>query len=273
MEANSFARSIERLGSRYLTEYNRGMEQYVKYLTNATKGGASEFTDDGLQGRYVEFAKAEVTRALGQFSEAGLSFYTQWLDGAIATSNRFRDQVLHPRPDEKHSESSAYRPPRTTQVPAALLFRGERGTSPSNSFLAVNNRDEPIEVSFDVAELVTEDGLTRFRPTASFHPTTCRLEPRAEQAVQCTMKLSDEFVAGKIHRGQIQVVGYPEMAMSVTAQVEEVAARPQPGRGTVIDRPVPARKKKARVVAKAATRRNKTKIKRSKAATKKRPRA
>lgn len=219
MNSSEFSRALERLGSRYLTEYTRNVERYAEFVSEMAKTpGAS--SGEGLGQRYLEFVRAEGPRVLGKVAEAGLSYYTVLLNTGIETTNRYFEQVLR-------AEGAKAEPPSPQPAPSALLFRGRRGESASNAFLVTNHRDQPIEVDFAVTECVSEDGGTRVRPSARFNPPTCRLAPHSEQVVQCTLDLSDEFEPDQTHRGQIQVTGFPEMAMRISVRVDEPEAGTQ----------------------------------------------
>jgi hypothetical protein len=110
-----------------------------------------------------------------------------------------------------------------------LLFHGFRGQSASNAFLVTNNRDEAIDVEFDVAQVTGLDDQASFKPKAKFTPEKCRLAAHSNRVIQCTLPLTGEFVAGQRYSGSIAVVGYPEMAMRISVEVEESS---QPAAGT-----------------------------------------
>ena len=214
MDANEFAQSLQEFASRYLAEYTRNVERYAAFVSGIDKQTLGP--GEALQQRYAEFVVAESSRYLGQLAEASLQYYQLLASMGVESANRFFEQVLQ-------VEGTQPQPPKR-QAPAALMFRGMRGHSASNAFLVTNNRNQAIDVSFDVTEVVSADGETRFRPSVQFTPETCRLAARSQQVVECSLLLSDQFQARQTHSGHIQVVGFPEMAIRISVQVDEPAA-------------------------------------------------
>jgi hypothetical protein len=68
---------------------------------------------------------------------------------------------------------------------------------------------------------VRQDDGERFKPKAKFTPSKCQLPPHSDRVVQCTIPLSSRFGENQSYHGSISVVGFPEMAMRITVQVEE----------------------------------------------------
>jgi hypothetical protein len=141
--------------------------------------------------------------------------------------NGYVDQVL--KADAECADGAG--PARGARSP--LLFHGERGHQASNAFMVSNSHDQAIDVTFAIGELASGDGSVHFEPEARFTPSHCKVPPRGQQVVQCSLSLSADFAAGQAHHGHIQVVGYPEMAMPIRVEVEEAAAGandPQPAK-------------------------------------------
>jgi len=176
-----------------------------------------------MQKRYADFVVSEAPKVLAQLSEANLNYYSTLADVGLRTLNGYVDSVVRtvaasPRPAASDSGKDE-----------ALLFHGIHGQSASNAFMVTNNRDEAIDVEFDLAEVTGRDDQAPFKPKAKFTPQKCRLAPHSNRVVQCTLPLTGEFAAGQRYRGSIAVVGYPEMAMRIRVEVEEA---PQPIAGT-----------------------------------------
>lgn len=227
MNANEFVQSMQSLGTRYLEEYSRAMQRYMEVFDSISQtnrdnlelgnlGDASE-----LQKQYSDFVVSQAPKVLTQLSEASISFYSTLADIGIQTMNGYVDSVLHTL------ESSQPQADTGASEQAALLFHGISGQSASNAFLISNNRDEPIDVAFDIGEVVGQDNGERFKPKAKFTPSKCQLAPNSERVVQCTLALSNKFDANQSYQGSIAVVGFPEMAMRITVQAEE-GPKPRP---------------------------------------------
>lgn len=230
MESSDFIKSFGDLGARVVGEYNRNMKRYTAFLTGLTKRPPEVLAIGELPTRYANFVQTEGPNLAGQVVEAGLTYYRAVIDGGIDAANRYFEQVLGIAVEPGLAKVD--RP-----TPSTLLFRGRHGDMASNAFLVSNHRSEPVEVSFDIAEVASENGESRFRPTATFSPASCRLGPNAEQVVQCTILLCEQFRAGVPYVGQIEVIGFPMMAMRLAVQVDEAgqeaAARKPAAKPTV----------------------------------------
>jgi hypothetical protein len=228
MNANDFVQSMQSLSTRYLEEYTRFLQRYVDFVGSVSApardgGGRGEPADLGaMQKRYADFVVSEAPRVLAQLSEASLNYYSALADVGLRTLNGYVDSVVRtvgtsPRPGAAASGNGD-----------ALLFHGIRGQSASNAFLVTNNRDEAIDVEFDIAQVTGKDDQAPFKPKAKFTPEKCRLAAHTNRVIQCTLPLTAEFAAGQRYSGSISVVGYPEMAMRISVEVEE---SPEPATG------------------------------------------
>jgi hypothetical protein len=220
MDINELARTMGALGTRCVEEYTRGVQRCAKLLSDAAVRGSGDANPleqaVELQKRYAEFVLTESPRIVGRLAEAGISYYAALASTGVEVMNSYVEQVLKPDSAAPQDAGEAARAPRSP-----LLFHGERGHRATNAFLVTNNRDEAIDVTFDVGEVESADGEVRFKPKAEFTPGRCKLAPRAQQVVQCSLQLSKDFAAGQVHGGAIQVAGYPEMAMPISVEVEE----------------------------------------------------
>lgn len=218
MESAQLSESLRRLGSSYLAAYARGAERYAQLVAGAGTGQAGTPAGESLQQRYAEFVGSEGPRLLQRLAEASLNYYTTVLDAGLDAVKVYVEQVLQTQAARSASDPSGTR--------TALLFVGELGHSASNAFLIANNRAEAIEVGFDVPELVSVDGSSRLMPSIRFEPPSCRLAPSSQQVVSCTIELSDALRPEIDYRGQIRVLGFPDMSMSITVRAH---ARSKPG--------------------------------------------
>jgi hypothetical protein len=229
MNADDFVRSMQSLSTRYLEEYTRILQRYADFVGSVAAPGRGgdgriEPADLGdMQKRYADFVVSEAPKVLARLSEANLNYYSTLADVGLRTLNGYVDSVVRtvgtsPRPAAAASGAGN-----------ALLFHGIRGQSASNAFLVTNNRDEAIDVEFDIAQVTGGADQAPFKPKATFTPEKCRLAPHSNRVVQCTLALTGEFAAGQRYSGSIAVVGYPDMAMRICVEVEESS---QPTTGT-----------------------------------------
>jgi hypothetical protein len=213
MDANEFWKSFAKLGSAYVTEYTRNVERYFRFVSGMAQQPSGAAMAGNAQERYVEFMRTEAPRISGALAEASLNYYTALINTGIDAANRFFEQVVQTERPAAPARADSRQPP-------ALLFRGRHGESPANAFLVSNNRNQAIEVRFEVTEISNEDGTVRFQPVAKFVPEVCQLAPNSEKLVQCSILLTEQYQPGEIHRAQIRVVGIPEMTMKISVHVD-----------------------------------------------------
>lgn len=220
MNANEFVQSMQSLGTRYLQEYSHAVQRYIDLYnsisqSNRERLGPERLGDaNELQKQYSDFVVSQAPRVLTQLSEASINYYSTLADIGIQTMNSYVDSVMRTMESTPQRDTGA-------SEPTSLLFHGIKGQSASNAFVVSNNRDEAIDVAFDITEVVRQDDGERFKPTAKFTPSKCQLPPHSDRVVQCTIPLSSRFGENQSYHGSISVVGFPEMAMRITVQVEE----------------------------------------------------
>ena len=212
MDANQFIKEFSNLGSRFFTEYARNVERYLRFVSGMAQPGSSP-SPQIPQDRFLEFVRVEGPKASKAMAQATLNYYTAVLNTGIETANRFMDQVVLSKPAEPS--------PQTTRQAPALLFHGKHGDAPTNAFVVTNNRDEVIQVRFELTEVVSDDSSMRFSAAAKFTPDACQLAPRSEQMIQCSVPLTEQFQAGETYHSHIRVVGFPEMTIRVSIHVDE----------------------------------------------------
>ena len=244
MDARQFSESLSDLSSRFLNDYARNAAQYARLFSGMKPSGSGNLAPDQLQQRYSEFLRTEGLQTLGKLVEAGMQFYTQVLTVGAEAANRYVEQVLLAGAAPPAAGSTGAP---ASKAPPVLLFRGKRGDAPSNAFMVSNNQNQSVDVSFDVSDMVSDDKGHRVAPVVHFTPERFELAPNAEQIVQCSIPLSENFTAGQMHHGNIRVVGFPEMTMQISVFVDETAAGRQPASAPTGEKPArkrPASRKK-----------------------------
>ena len=251
-DIDEFSKSVQQLGSRYIKEYARNVKRYAEFVDSLSQRGSDRNApltrDTELESRYAEFVLHETPVILGRIAEAGLSYYSTLADESMHAINRYYDRVLQPA-DLKTPRASTTKPQSETST--VLVFHGMRGESANNAFLVTNHRDEPIEVAFEMSDIVSHDGGTRVNPIATFTPHRYTLASQQNKVIQCAIMLSEDYAQGQIHSGSILVTGFPEMSMRINIQVEEPARHSvsAPSIQTHPERKKPARKKVSKKVA------------------------
>lgn len=215
MDANQFMKEFSNLGSRFVTEYTRNVERYLRFVSGMAQGPGSSASPQIPQDRFIEFVRVEGPKASKAVAQATLNYYTAVLNTGIETANRFMDQVVLTKAEQPAPQAGRQSP--------ALLFHGKHGEAPTNAFVVTNNRDESIQLRFELTEVVSDDSSTRFSAASKFTPDSCQLAPRSEQMIQCSVPLTEQFRSGETYHSQIRVVGFPEWTIRVSIQVDEDA--------------------------------------------------
>jgi len=198
------------IGTRALTEYTRAVERYVRLATGPSqqqdKGVATAVSrgfDDYLRDEYPLVAAVQ----------AGVDCCDVAVRSWIDAGRRFAEKG-----NAKAGPVAATAPARAA---SSILFRGAAGTRVTNGFMVANTRQRPVEVSFAMTQLASDGKDARVSPTIRFTPATSTLAAGAEQVIECTLWLGEEFRPGVAYRGQIRVVEFPETAIAVSIQVDE----------------------------------------------------
>jgi hypothetical protein len=215
VDTNQFIKEFSNLGTQFFTEYTRNVERYWRIVGGMATEPVTGTSSQTLQDRYMEFLRTEGTKASKALALATLNYYSTVLNTGIEAATRFMDQVVLAKTPQPAAQAK-------TPMPS-LLFHGKHGESPTNGFLVTNNRDEFIQVRFELTEITSEDASTRFSAAAKFTPESCQLASRSQQMIQCSIPLTEQFQPGQTYRSQIRVVGYPEMTMPVSIAVDEAA--------------------------------------------------
>jgi hypothetical protein len=213
MDTDQFVKDFSDLGTRFMSEYARNVERYLRFVSGMAQQPAAGSESRTPQDRFLEFVRNEGPKASKAVAQATLNYYTAVLNTGIEAANRFMDQVVLTKASQPSAQASRQTP--------ALLFNGKHGESPSNAFLVTNNRDEVIQIRCELTEVVSEVSSAKFSAAAKFTPESCQLGPRSEQMIQCSIPLTEQFQEGETYGSQIRVVGFPEMTMKVSIHVDE----------------------------------------------------
>ncbi|MGF1643721.1 MAG: hypothetical protein ACFCUJ_08740 [Thiotrichales bacterium] len=223
MSNESLTLALQKLGNRYLSAYAENAERAAAFWSGALQKGSGGTTLESLPTRYAEFVRQEAPRVMREIAEAGLNYYALVLNTGAESVSRFYAQVLVVESRAKPAQTSAAPRSRT-----ALSFNAAPGAVAVNAFLVTNHRAEAIDVIFGVSELVSDDGTPPLIASVTFTPAQCRIGPRSEQVVQCRVTFPDDIRPGVDYRGQIQVTGFPELAMSMIVRAEAARVTSMP---------------------------------------------
>lgn len=219
MEDQDFQARFNELATRYVTE---NVKIWQRYAQTVSRLSGREGRGENLQGQLADFALHEGGEFIRNLMQLSLNYYSVLLDMSVGFTNRMLDQALQTPPEK------APPPPPAESRPASstrfeLNFSGQQGQTPSSPFVVENKKEEPVTVSFEITEFISEDGTMRFRAPVEFIPDQVTLEPGAEQVVQCRVQLEPDFVPGRRYMALVRVTGFPgmEIGLIVTPQPVE----------------------------------------------------
>jgi hypothetical protein len=222
--ANPLFDSFATAGTRALTEYTRAYELYLGALARLSPQPGDDTA--ALTQRYAEFVRSEYPQLLAGVAKVGMECCTDvwrsWAEVGRSAMEQGNAQTSKP----------VATPSPGTKPVSSLFFRGPAGARVANGFVVANTRHQPVDVSFAMTELVSDDKTSSVSPTVQFAPATCALTAGAEHVIQCTVWLAEDYLPGVTYRGQIRVAEFPEMAIAVSVEVDAAQKPPAPAPST-----------------------------------------
>lgn len=238
MAANPLLDSFATAGTRALKEYTRAYALYVGALARLSPQPGDDAA--ALTQRYAEFVRSEYPQLLAGVAKVGVECCTDVLRSWAEAGRSAMEQ------GNVHASRPAATPSPATKPVSSLFFRGPAGARVANGFVVANTRHRPVDVSFAMTQLVSDDDKTSsVSPTVQFAPATCALAAGAEHVIQCTVWLAGDYSPGVTYRGQIRVAEFPEMAIAVSVEVHAAEKPPAPAASTTPAATRPRTKRKA----------------------------
>lgn len=234
MEGEDVRARFDELAQRYVTENVRIWQRYAEAISRLS---GEQGRVDSLRRQLSDFALSEGAEFIRNLMQINLNYYSILLDMGVNFTNRLIDQALE-TPSERTPPQPATSPPPASGTRFELNFSGQVGQTPSSPFVVENKNEDPVTVSFESTEFISEDGTTRFRLPVEFVPDEFPLDPGAEQVVNCRVPLEPDFVPGRRYMALVRVTGFPgmEIGLIVTPQPpvedeEKQAAEPEHAEG------------------------------------------
>jgi hypothetical protein len=209
--AGPYARLLSQAGSRVVDAWAQGARRGARAVAAALDARGGTPTAEEARQRYDHFLRNEAPRLLGRATQEAVDYYTATLDLGWLAVDRFVDQVLR---------GQAAAPPAPTAPVPALLLQGPAGACVRNAFVVANHRGEAVDVRFELSAFTGDDGVARPAGTAQFEPPSLSLPAHGEVVVSLSLVLGADWPPGVDQRAQVSVLGFPGMAVPVTARVE-----------------------------------------------------
>ncbi len=206
-------------GTKYLENGMRAWERYVQVISDSAKDDCSLET---VQKKFTNFAQQDGAEAMKKLMQINFDYYmslmnayfefTEHVMQASLKDSETQDAVTPSGGDEVISAS--------TSKNIDLHFTARKGRLQKEAFVVVNKQVEEVEVSFEVSELICEDGQTGTTAPVNFKPDRFLLKQGEEQVVECRLKLSKSLAAGLQHVALARVVGFQDLFVRLIIEPE-----------------------------------------------------
>lgn len=222
MDSKEYSEQLMRYGTRYLED---GLRAWERYLQGFSQAGGGEVKIDEAQQRYADFARkdgAEAVRKLMQinydyymslmnayfeFSESALNASLQDVEGGPAAVATEGDEMVSATESIKNKNID-------------LHFTAKKRSLQKQAFVVANKNQANVDVSFEISELICEDGKTKTAAPVTFKPDHFVLKPGQEQIVECRLKLTKAPKAGLQHVALARVVGFEDLFVRLIVDSE-----------------------------------------------------
>jgi len=199
--------------TKYMEDGMRAWERYLQVMGDSEK---SEYKVEEAQKKFMEFAQSEGAETMKKVVQSSFDFYLSLMNAAF----EFNQQVVEAlsknmgsQGEQGVSEGDVKVTARTTDKPnnIDLHFTAIKGKLQNEAFVVANKKAEDVEVSFEVSELICEDGKTKVPTPVSFKPDHFLLKQGEEQVVECHLKLTKTLAAGLQYIALARVVGFQDL--------------------------------------------------------------
>jgi hypothetical protein len=218
---------FQNLATRSIADQMRAAQRYAELLQRLGRG---ELFAQSVRDEYLRFVREETTEYARNLAALSLNYY-QALDTLGRTYNdRFFDQVLGARPNERPqpavAEATAPDTARHAAVPrqVELALHAPLGAVATRSFVLENKQAEPAEISFLVSDFVGPAGTEPFRAALQFEPSRFSIAPGEERSVTLRLDLpADQFAPGQRYTATVLVRGYDDLELMLHIWVDPPA--------------------------------------------------
>lgn len=197
-------------GTKYLENGMRAWERYVQAVSDSAKDDCNV---EAVQKKFTDFAQLEGAETMNKLMQINYDYYMSLMNAYFEFTEHMVQASL------KDSETQAAVTPSagdevlstSTSKNIDLHFTARKGVLQKEAFVVANKQAEEVEVSFEVSELICEDGQTGTTAPANFKPDRFLLKQGEEQVVECQLKLSKPLAAGLQHVALARVVGFQDL--------------------------------------------------------------
>ena len=197
MDSKEYSDQILKYGTRYLEDGVRAWERLLQGY-NQSAGGQVKL--DEAQQRLADFARKDGADAVRKLMQINYDYYLSLMNAYL----EFSESAL---------KASLQEGDKTDAAPAAknidLQFSAKTRSLQKQAFVVANKNPEDVEVSFEVSELIGEDGSKKAAAPVAFEPDRFVLKSGEEQMIECQLKLSSPLKLQ--HVALARVVGFEDL--------------------------------------------------------------
>ncbi len=211
MDSKEYSDQILKYGTRYLEDGVRAWERLLQGY-NQSAGGQVKL--DEAQQRLADFARKDGADAVRKLMQINYDYYLSLMNAYLEFSESALKASLQ-EGDKTDAAPAAERDEAISAAPVAsnknidLQFSAKTRSLQKQAFVVANKNPEDVEVSFEVSELIGEDGSKKAAAPVAFEPDRFVLKSGEEQMIECQLKLSSPLKLQ--HVALARVVGFEDL--------------------------------------------------------------
>ena len=212
MDSKEYSDQLLKYGTRYVED---GVRAWERLLQGYSQAAGAEVKLDEAQQRFAEFARQDGADAVRKLMQINYDYYMSLMNTYLDFSERAFNASLQGAKGE--AASAARRGEEISAAPATknknidLHFDAKKRGLQKQAFVVANKNPQDVEVSFEISELICEDGETRTAAPVTFEPDRFVLKPGDEQVIECRLKLTKTLKAGLQYVALARVVGFEDL--------------------------------------------------------------
>lgn len=213
MEYREFGEKLLDTGAKYFKDNTSAWERYQKSLSGRTLD-SSQVSD--IQNEFLKFVQKEGPETIKKLMQNNADYYLSLFNTALEFNQQMAQALSSSSVEvtqvcESDGQETGEAKPAEKVCNIDLHFTAQKGKVQNEAFVIANNTIEDVQVSFEVSELICEDGKNKIPTPVSFKPDHFLLKKDAEQVVECRLKLTRVIKPGHQYIALARVVGIPDL--------------------------------------------------------------
>ena len=219
MDSKEYSEQLLDYSTKYLENGMRAWERYVQVVNNTAK---DDYNVGAIQKKLEDFAQQEGADAVSKLIHINCDYYMSLMNAYF----EFSEHVMQASLEGDEARDSVTSPGAEEVIAASafknidLHFAAIKGKLQKEAFVVANKQAEELEVSFEVSELISEDGQPGATAPVKFEPDHFLLKQGEEQVVECQLKLTKPLEVGLQHIALARVVGFQDLFVRLIIEPE-----------------------------------------------------